>query len=294
MKRKKKLYKADVLRLLVALVALSVLLYPVVSNYLYEKNSTTIADNYDESALLEEPEELQKMWEAAEAYNQTLLGIGTGSFADVFRQTAVDEEKNAVYEGLLNLRGDGMMGYITIPKLDVRLPIYHSTEEAVLQVGVGHFPSSSLPVGGESTHTVLTGHRGLPSKKLFTDLDQIEEGDIFYLKILNHTLAYQVDQILTVLPEETEALAIEEGKDYATLVTCTPYAINTRRLLIRGHRIPYDEAKAAEETLTGLRIPAWIRALLIAACFLPLAPLLEIMTWRLRRRLKKIKRRGRK
>ena len=159
-------------------------------------------------------------------------------------------------------------------------------------MGVGHFPSSSLPVGGESTHTVLTGHRGLPSKKLFTDLDQIEEGDIFYLKILNHTLAYQVDQILTVLPEETEALAIEEGKDYATLVTCTPYAINTHRLLIRGHRIPYDEAKAAEETLTGLRIPAWIWALLIAACFLPLLPILELMTWGIKRRLKK--RRGRK
>lgn len=282
------------LRLLVALIALCVLLYPVVSNYLYELNSTTIVDNYDQSALQEEPEELENMWEAAEAYNETLLGVGTGSFADVFRQTVTDEEKNAEYESLLNLRGDGMMGYISIPKIDVRLPIYHSTEEAVLQVGIGHFPSSSLPVGGESTHTVLTGHRGLPSKKLFTDLDQLGEGDIFYLKILNHTLAYEVDQILTVRPEQTEDLAIEEGKDYATLVTCTPYAINTHRLLIRGHRIPYDEAREVQERLTGLRIPFWIQVLLIVVCLLPLVPLLELMTWRTRNRLKKIKRRGRK
>ena len=134
------------------------------------------------------------------------------------------------------------MGYITIKKLGVELPIYHGTSETVLQAGVGHFWGTSLPVGGESTHTVLTGHRGLPTKTLFTNMDKLKVGDIFYIKVLGETLAYKIDQILTVLPEETEALSIEPGQDYATLVTCTPYAINTHRLLVRGERIPYEEA----------------------------------------------------
>ena len=134
------------------------------------------------------------------------------------------------------------MGYIRIPKIKVELPIYHGTSETVLQAGVGHFWGTSLPVGGESTHTVLTGHRGLPTKTLFTNMDKLEVGDIFYIKVLGETLAYQIDQILTVLPEETDALSIESGQDYATLVTCTPYAINTHRLLVRGKRIPYEDA----------------------------------------------------
>ena len=149
------------------------------------------------------------------------------------------------YESLLNVNGSGMMGYIRIPAIEVELPIYHGTSESVLQVGVGHFEGTSLPVGGEKYHAVLTGHRGLPSKLLFTDMDKLKKGDVFYIKILGETFpesAYEIDQILTVLPEDTKALSIDSGKDYVTLVTCTPYAVNTHRLLVRGHRIPYEEA----------------------------------------------------
>ncbi len=160
---------------------------------------------------------------------------------DPFSQLNNDIDER--YQSLLNLDGSGMMGYIQIPKIGVELPIYHGTSEAVLQAGVGHFWGTSLPVGGETSHTVLTGHRGLSTKTLFTNLDKLDIGDVFYIRVLDETLAYQVDQILTVLPEETDALGIESGQDLATLVTCTPYAINTHRLLVRGHRIPYEEAQ---------------------------------------------------
>lgn len=157
-----------------------------------------------------------------------------------------------------------MMGYIEIPKIKVLLPIYHGTSEAVLQTGVGHLENTSLPVGGESSHTVLSGHRGLPSAKLFSDLDKMGIGDIFYIKVLHNTFAYQTDQILTVLPTETGALSIEAGKDYVTLVTCTPYAINTHRLLIRGTRIPYEEAVAIEPQKAEIEqgMPLHIKALI--------------------------------
>lgn len=178
------------------------------------------------------------MLEEARAYNREMLG--NIDLIDPFSQE--DTKLDARYESLLNVDGSGMMGYIRIPKIHIELPIYHGTSETVLQAGVGHFWGTSLPVGGESTHTVLTGHRGLPTKTLFTNMDKLKEGDIFYIKVLDETLAYEIDQIKTVLPEETKGLSIEPGKDYATLVTCTPYAINTHRLLVRGHRIPYQEA----------------------------------------------------
>ena len=149
-----------------------------------------------------------------------------------------------------------VMGYIRIPSIKVELPIYHGTSEPVLQVGVGHLENTSLPVGGSSTHAVLTGHRGLPSAKLFTELDMVKVGDVFYIKILGETLAYEVDQILTVLPTEMQALNIEKGKDYVTLVTCTPYAVNTHRMLVRGHRIPYQEANQIQkDEHIGYQIP---------------------------------------
>ena len=270
----RKIRIADVIRVLVLIVALSVLLYPTVSNYLNSKNSSTIAGNYDDDVQQMTDEEKQKMWDDAVAYNQTL--VGNTSFSDPFSGDA--EDRNEEYEGLLNVDGNGMMGYIKIPKIDVMLPVYHGTEEKVLQVAAGHISTSSLPVGGESTHTVLTGHRGLPSARLFTDLDQLVEGDIFYLKVLDETLAYKVDQILTVLPTETEALEIVEGKDYATLVTCTPYAINTHRLLIRGHRIPYVEAVAAvPDEADGFYIPFEILVLIIALLIL----LVVFIIWRI-------------
>lgn len=158
------------------------------------------------------------------------------------------------YYSLLDVNGIGIMGVIRIPKIKVSLPIYHTTDEGVLQVGVGHFTGSSLPVGGESTHCILSGHRGLPSAKLFTDLDQIVEGDVFYLDVLGDTLAYQVDQIQVVLPEEVESLNVVPGEDYVTLITCTPYGVNTHRLLIRGTRIPYvpeEETVAVQAPVTA-------------------------------------------
>lgn len=259
--QKKKFYIGDIFRAIGLIIALSVLLYPTISNYLYEKNGAKVISNYDENAVHLSESEKQAMLEAARQYNQELLG--NIELLDPF--SPVKKEVDARYQSLLSTNEAGMMGYIRIPQIDVELPIYHGTEEKVLQSGVGHFEGTSLPVGGESTHTVLTGHRGLPSKLLFTDLDELEEGDIFYIKILGETLAYQIDQILTVKPENTKALTIAPGKDYATLVTCTPYAVNTHRLLVRGKRIPYEEAirQVPDEKIIP-KLPFQVKILLLA------------------------------
>lgn len=241
-KKKGKITIKDIIRLIVLLVAFAVLLYPTYSSYLNEKHSSKVVSNYDEESVKLSKADKEKMLEDARAYNQEMLG--NIDLIDPFSQTNIEIDER--YESLLNVDGSGMMGYIRIPKINVELPIYHGTSESVLQAGVGHFWGTSLPVGGESTHTVLTGHRGLPTKTLFTNMDKMEVGDIFYIKVLDETLAYEVDQILTVLPEDTEALSIVPGEDYATLVTCTPFAINTHRLLVRGHRIPYEEANQKE------------------------------------------------
>lgn len=238
-KKKKKMTIKDIIRLMVLLIAVSVLLYPSVSSYLNEKNSSKVVSYYDAESVKLDNAEREQMFEDARAYNQEMLS--NIDLIDPFSQLNTDIDER--YQSLLNLDGSGMMGYIRIPKIGVELPIYHGTSEAVLQAGVGHFWGTSLPVGGETSHTVLTGHRGLSTKTLFTNLDKLDIGDVFYIRVLDETLAYQVDQILTVLPEETDALGIESGQDLATLVTCTPYAINTHRLLVRGHRIPYEEAQ---------------------------------------------------
>lgn len=241
-KKKGKITIKDIIRLLVLLVAFAVLLYPTYSRYLNEKNGSKVVSEYDEKSVKLSHAEKEQMLADARAYNQEMLG--NIDLIDPFSQT--EPEVDERYESLLNVEGSGMMGYVKIPKINVELPIYHGTSESVLQAGVGHFQGTSLPVGGDSTHTVLTGHRGLPDKTLFTNMDKMEVGDIFYIKVLDATLAYEVDQILTVLPEDTEALSIVPGQDYATLVTCTPFAINTHRLLVRGHRIPYEEANKKE------------------------------------------------
>lgn len=241
-KKKGKITIKDIIRLIVLLVAFAVLLYPTYSSYLNEKNSSKVVSNYDEQSVNLSKADKEKMLADARAYNQEMLG--NIDLIDPFSQTNTEVDER--YESLLNVDGSGMMGYVRIPKIKVELPIYHGTSESVLQAGVGHFWGTSLPVGGESTHTVLTGHRGLPTKTLFTNMDKMEVGDVFYIKVLDETLAYEVDQILTVLPEDTEALSIVPGEDYATLVTCTPFAINTHRLLVRGHRIPYEEANQKE------------------------------------------------
>ncbi len=245
-KRRKKQNRKiqDAIRILILLIALSVLSYPVVSNYLYQKNQSRVITRYNEEAVKLSKSEKEQMLEEARAYNEEMLG--NIELLDPF--STKKKEVNERYESILNVNGSGMMGYIRIPAIEVELPIYHGTSETVLQTGVGHFEGTSFPVGGESTHTVLTGHRGLSSKILFTDIDKLKIDDVFYIKILDETFVYKIDQILTVLPEETKELSIVAGQDYATLVTCTPYSINTHRLLVRGHRIPYEEVEQTADT----------------------------------------------
>lgn len=207
-----------------------------------ERHSSRAIASYDKSVEELPKADYSKELQDAQAYNQYLAQFGNLSEAAL---TEKDRE-DSPYEDLLNITGNGVMCIINIPGIAVELPVYHGTEEGVLQVAAGHYEGSSLPVGGESTHTIITGHRGLPSAKLFTDLDRLETGDIFYLKTLGDILEYQIDQIVTVLPSEVDGLSITPGEDYVTLITCTPYGINSHRLLIRGTRIPYD-GKYAEK-----------------------------------------------
>lgn len=226
----------DILPILVIVAGLLVLLYPTISNFLIEQNASRAVASYDQATVDMTDQEREQMLAAAHAYNDALAAASGVSTTPEGGEPAQAGEG---YEDLLDLNGNGMMGYIIIPKLNVELPIYHGVEEKVLQVGVGHLENTSLPVGGESTHASLSGHRGLPSAKLFTDLDQMEVGDQFYIKVLGETLAYEVHSVETVLPHETESLAIQAGEDLVTLITCTPYGINSHRLLVHAHRIPY-------------------------------------------------------
>jgi len=231
----------NLLPVLVITSGVLVLFYPTISNYLNERNNSRVVSSYDTTVQELEEEKRLRILQSAYDYNQNLLALNG------YEPPRRDGEGNDLpvenYEDILNVNGDGVMGYITLPKLSETAAIYHGSSESVLQSGIGHLENTSLPVGGESTHAALSGHRGLPSKRLFTDLNQMAVGDIFYITVLGETLAYQVDQILTVLPHEMEALAIESGKDYVTLITCTPYGVNSHRLLVRGTRIPYEEAE---------------------------------------------------
>ena len=272
-----------VCRTCVYLIGFSVLLYPTVSKYVNTLHGTSVVNDYQQQISRTTEDQENQMLKDARAYNKRLISsYGTESAGDPFAPGI--KKENQEYESLLNLRDDGMMGYIEIPKIKALLPIYHGTSEEVLQSGVGHMEDTSLPVGGESTHAVLSGHRGLTTARLFTDLDQMEEGDVFYIKVLHETLAYQVDQILTVLPSETEALQVTAGADQVTLVTCTPYMINTHRLLVRGERIPYEEAvEVAEELDIKPQMP-FTQKLLIGgigavALIWILVKLVEIVRW---------------
>lgn len=215
--------------IMIIIVGLCLLLYPPLSNYYNSFHQTKAITNYTEAIAQLDDDEYAEIWDAAKLYNEDLKSKSTSFY--------LTEEEKEVYNSLLNVGGNGVMGYVEIPTIDVNLPIHHGTSEPVLQVAVGHIEGTSLPTGGESTHCVLSGHRGLPSAKLFTDLDQLMVGDVFMLHILDETLTYEVDQILIVLPHEILELQIVEGMDYCTLTTCTPYGINSHRMLIRGHRV---------------------------------------------------------
>ena len=219
--------------ILILLVGLSLLLYPSVSDYWNSFHQSRVISRYAEEIANMDDEQYDQLWEAAKIYNQSLIKQNDAYLFD-------DEQKEK-YEKVLDINGSGMMGYVEIPSINCTLPIYHGIDKSVLQIAVGHLEWTSLPTGGENTHCVLTTHRGLPSAKLFTDLDKLVEGDIFMLRILDEVLTYEVDQILIVEPEDTSALHIEEGKDYCTLITCTPYGVNTHRLLVRGHRVENRE-----------------------------------------------------
>ena len=216
-------------------LGVSIMLYPVISNYIYTNKYNNKITAYTNTSQEENEKRKKELLEEANNYNKELSSI---KVFDIFKEKNNDSSKK--YENTLKVTGDGMMGYLEIPKIDIKLPIFHGTSEQVLQKGVGHLEGTSLPIGGESTHSVLTGHRGLPSSKLFTDINQMRKGDIFYIYILDNVLAYMVDKISVIEPTDLSELNLIDGEDYITLLTCTPYGINTHRLLVRGKRIEYN------------------------------------------------------
>ena len=231
---------------IIFLAGLSLLLYPFVANQWNNYRQKQLISNYEQVVSDKEAAEgidYDAERKKAEDYNEALLPcVLPDSFA-LAESSGVDP----VYMNTLNIAGDEMMGSVEIPKINIKIPTYHTTEEEVLNKGAGHLEGSSLPVGGANTHAVISAHRGLPSASLFTDLDQMKVGDHFLLHVLDETLCYEVDKISVVKPEDTTALAVEDGQDLVTLLTCTPYGVNTERLLVRGHRVPYVEEKVKEE-----------------------------------------------
>ena len=235
------------LAVLCFLAAVGIMLYPMVSSYVNEKYRSEIQTVYEEQVQQKDDTSLRKAWEQAVAYNEAITP-GTMESDAYSKEAILAASEN--YDAMLNITGNGIMGYVEIPKIDVYLPIFHGTGSDSLERGIGHLVGSSLPVGGESTHTVLTGHSGMASQRMFTDLEQLQPGDVFYLHVLDEVLAYQVDEINTVLPYDSSLLGIYPGDDLCTLVTCTPIGINTHRLLVRGHRIEYEEAVEVQEEIT--------------------------------------------
>lgn len=267
---------STIIIVMILLAGLSLLLYPTVSDYWNSLHQSRAIASYAEAVTNLDDDTYEKMWEAAVLYNEELGESGTKWFL-------TDEEKEE-YEELLNISGTGIMGYIEIPSISVSLPIYHGTDEGVLQIAVGHLEGTSLPVGGESSHCVLSGHRGLPSAKLFTNLDELEEGDLFMIRVLDELLTYEVDQIRTVLPQEVSELEIVEGEDLCTLVTCTPYGINSHRLLVRGHRVEnLEEAKTVRVTADAMQIDPKLVAPVVAAPILLLLLVWLMVHYRRRR-----------
>ena len=274
------------IRAVVILIGLGILVYPSLSEFLQQKNASRAVAEYDDTVRQTEHAQLELLLEQAQDYNSVLASeYGVKASADTPNGNSVTLDS---YGDLLNIDGDGMIGYISIPSLNTTDRIFHNTDEAVLQAGIGHLKSTSLPVGGENTHVVLMGHRGLPTAELFTDIDKLSVGDRFYIKVLDRTLCYTVDQIETVLPNEMEDLSIESGEDYTTLVTCTPYGVNSHRLLVRGVRTPYDEASdiPVYEISAGsfwTKLPAQYRHMLIGAGVIIAFLILRFMIGRIKK-----------
>lgn len=256
---KKKKYFSTIILIIVFLVGLSLMLYPTISDYLNTREQSRAILHYDSVLNQMDNSEQLKMKKAADEYNQKLSNI----YAPL-------ENYNSVYgyERILDVTGTGIMAYITIPKIDVQLPIYHGTSSEVLNVAVGHLQGSSLPVGGVNTHAVISAHRGLPSAKLFSDLDRLDIGDTFEITVLNEVLRYSIDEINVVTPDDLSKIQIAEGRDMVTLITCTPYGINTHRLLVRGTRIQSSEVHSIRIGAEAVQVEPTIVAFVISVPFL--------------------------
>ena len=250
-------HRSTILLILILLIGLSLMLYPSFADWWNSFHSSRAIASYEEQVANIDDAQYEELWNAARDYNQSLLHRPNDFI--------LSDEQQEIYKSLLDIGGNGIMGYIEIPTIDVMLPIYHGTEESVLQIAVGHLDWTSLPVGGAGSHCVLSGHRGLPSARLFTDLDKLKVGDVFMLHVLNEILTYEIDQILIVEPQDTDPLLIEPGKDLCTMITCTPYGINSHRMLVRGHRIEsQEEPKDIRITADAVRIEPLMVAPIVA------------------------------
>lgn len=256
---------STIILVFILLVGLSFLLYPTVSDYWNSFHQSEAIAGYVDKVNNLTQQENDRMLADAKAYNDSLA---KNSLPDL----NLTAEERTSYNQILDVSDTGIMAYVDIPKIKTTMPIYHGTDAEILQVAIGHIPGTSLPIGGKGTHAVISGHRGLPSAKLFTDLDQLVEGDIFYIQVLDQTLTYEVDQILTVTPDDVSPLTINPDQDYVTLVTCTPYGVNSHRLLVRGHRIA-NEAKEARVTSEASQVDPILVAPFIAGLLLLVIPI---------------------
>lgn len=262
--------------LLVFAAGAGIFLYPAVSNFLAERAQTNVIRSYQAAVDESNRQKLEEEWQKAEEYNENLAGDPVHDPFVMGSGYVLPDN----YEEVLNLNGDGVMGYLEIPRIDVELPIYHGTSEEVLEKGAGHLEATALPIGGKNRHPVISAHRGLPSAELFTRLDEMEIGDWFYLSVLDETLAYEVDKITVIEPEELEFLTPEENRDLLTLLTCTPYGMNTHRLLVRGTRVPYEETEFTKTGKEPEKSDSWraqyLRAVLTGAALLAVLGLIII------------------
>ena len=269
----------------VGLFGLGLILYPSVADWWNSFHQSRAVAAYAQKVANLDSSEYERILADAEAYNNNLASKGI--------KWTMNGDEIAAYEKELDITGTGIMGYITIPKIDVELPVYHGIDDAVLQIAIGHLPETSLPVGGEFTHCVVSGHRGLPSAKLFTDIDKLVEGDTWTVSVLNRTLTYEVDQIRVVEPSDLSNLKLEQGKDYFTLITCTPYGINTHRLLVRGHRV--DNAQGEANVIAdALQIEPVYIAPFVALPFIFILLIVMLVSTEYNRRRKKIREKAKK
>ena len=269
----------------VGLLGLGLILYPSVADWWNSFHQSRAVASYAQKVANLDSSEYERILADAEAYNNNLASKGI--------KWTMNEDEIAAYEKELDITGTGIMGYITIPKIHVELPVYHGIDDAVLQIAIGHMPETSLPVGGESTHCAVSGHRGLPSAKLFTDIDKLVEGDTWTVSVLNRTLTYEVDQIRVVEPSDLSNLKLEQGKDYFTLITCTPYGINTHRLLVRGHRV--DNAQGEANVIAdALQIEPVYIAPFVALPFIFILLIVMLVSTEYNRRRKKIREKAKK